>query len=122
MDHVSPDRLVAEEGHDHCRLPGRNSCSCSPSSAVMDNARDVTEEPVMRAVAQHENVRWFPSCTLGYAGVAPAFWDNGADSGESYGFKDNGGQGVWVVYDDGSESDIDRRRPIMKKRYQMGRW
>src|SRR5271156_4054771 len=47
-NHCAPKWLVPEERNNDCRSASQNTSRSSARSAVMNNGRDVLEEPVMR--------------------------------------------------------------------------
>lgn len=59
VDHVAPELLVAKERDDHGRATLRKSYGGRTGTAVMDDSGYalLSEEPVVRDVAQEEDVR-----------------------------------------------------------------
>jgi len=50
QNHLPPEELIAEKGHDHRREPSAQARGGRPSATVMANCSAAREEPVMRAV------------------------------------------------------------------------
>ena len=54
-DHRAPEWLVAEKGNNDCGLAERDAGGRRAGAAVMDNARNMLEKPVVWTVAEHKD-------------------------------------------------------------------
>lgn len=95
-------RLIPKERHHHRRPPIPQPTSRRPRSPMMANRRHplIAEQPVMRDVAEDEDVFG----DVGPADLGPPGGDERADTGEAHRLEDQGGEGVGVVDDYGTES------------------
>src|SRR5436189_5538893 len=57
-NHRTPKWLVPKKGHHHCWSAQRDSSSCRARAAMVDNAGNAFEQPVMWAISYHEDVPW----------------------------------------------------------------
>ncbi len=107
---------LAEEGYDGGRTGIAQTTSSCSGTAVVDHGRNVLKEPLVRAVAQPENV--FGRGLIS-AEFAPASRDDGATADPPNRLDQSGRKLGWIVDHYTPEADVNRWRPLGKKSCEL---
>lgn len=83
---------------------------------MVDNGSDMLEKPLMGTIVNVVDVvSWRP------AEIAPASRDDCSDSRRRDCFEHLGTERFWIVHHYTAETDVDRRRPALEERLELGR-
>lgn len=104
-----PERLIEEHGHGDRGDARTQSGPGGPCSRVMHHCRHAGKQPVVRQVADEQDVvaDWGQPC--------PARLDHGPHAGTSNGGRDQLGQRLTLGRGHAAEADEDRRRPGLQE-------
>ena len=103
---LTPKWLITKERANHGRFTTLETHRCRACATVMYNGRYFREKPVMRRVIKQEYVLWDIHFTT--TKTAPSFRDESTYPCHFDGLEDHVCEGVGVIDDYASETDVDR--------------
>src|SRR5215472_8400529 len=104
-DDAPPEELIAEERHHNARKPGAQTGGRGPRPAVMTDGPAAREQPVVRSIADHEDVpgKGAP------AEMGPSFSHDAARPRSLQRGEDGAREADGVLGHHRAEPDVDRR-------------
>src|SRR5215471_13328371 len=104
-DDAPPEELIAEERYHDARKPGAQAGGRGPRPAVMTDGPAAREQPIVRSIADHEDVRGKGAP----AEMGPSFGHDPARPRSLQRGEDGAREADGVLGDPRAEPDVDRR-------------